>query len=304
MRAAVVSLALMLSLACSAGGTSVDRGSEAANHDISPAVALDPGILAYSSEKFSIWLNYERGLRYAELVFEERDPTTDLVYTTRRVLTLAYPLAAAATRANGTVFLCGTDSGGSLVIERFDPSAKRGAYEVRVDELPYTSIGQPAATTEVQEALVNGIFLPPDRRGRDWLTIDREVIHSDPFPGDVVGLGADPEGRYVLAITESDEVYRFENTHEANYVLLYDASSSPSMPFLKGSMKFFEHAVDKRVCLLWTRVRPLTRIALSDYDNDGVFDAITEYPVLHEGYVDPPQTFEQGLIHDYGSHTN
>jgi len=290
--------------ACSAGVDDSEPSSKATYHDVSPAAALEPGVLAYTSDSFSIWLNYDKGLRYAELMFEERDPATDVVHTTRRVLSLAYPISAAATRPNGTVFLCGTDSGGSLVIERFDPRAKRGAYEVLIDEIPYTSIGQPAPTTGVDEKLVQGVFLPPDRRRRDWLTVDREVIHSDTFPGEVVGLGADPEGRFILAVTDQDEVYRFDNVHKANYVRLYDASSSPSMPFLKGSMKFFEHAVDKRVCLLWTKVRPLTRVALSDYDNDGVFDAISEYPVLHEGYVDPPQTFEQGLIHYYGSHTN
>lgn len=145
-----------------------------------------------------------------------------------------------------------------------------------------------------QTPIVQRIALPPVQRSE--FAEDVSALYR--------GIGADPEGRFVLVLTDAGELRQYSPSVTLNdYVVLQDATTMPQLMHVEGLFHRVQHTALGRVWFLtWHDARypdgtliPSSlyeTIVIVDGDNDGVFEEVTPHFVdgtTIDAYLDRAQ---------------
>ena len=214
-------------------------------------------------------------------------------------------------RAQDDYFVAGEARNGDLVIERWQIGGQQGA--LRVDIQPAGGgtppLGQPLSSPSVSTVVVGGgSWVPVSQRPSQQPGITRtEILRtSDLAPIRPNALGADPEGRFILFVTDDDILYQLDLTSSISAASpLYDATTLWTVSSVR-SMAQVEVTGLGRVWVLGHKTvlpdpssggaNKIVKTLLYDSDNDGVF----EQGVVHYPEVDlEPFGFNDAIVTDF-----
>lgn len=191
-----------------------------------------------------------------------------------------------APRGGNEVFVGGYPRRGGFVVERWTIEDVTGTTtgEIALSSAP-VGVGIPPATPTVY--IPGGVQIPLAQRSPPPV-IARETVFEDSAVT-YKGIGADPEGRFLLVVTENAELRQYFPGGSLNdYALLANASTLPDLEHIEGLFKRVQHATFGRVWFMeWHQakypngtfvdVSQYQTVVLQDADNDGVFELITPH---------------------------
>jgi hypothetical protein len=284
---AIASIAVFWTAALSCGGILAAQVSEPG-----PAEELHPfpsellsGSFTWKatgvSENLRQALSAGEGGTLIRLRWAERDPSdADYWHITEVEENTTFRISATATRRGGNeVFISGLAGDGDVVLEKWIYAPRRGGYSIEPD--PDSAVPQPIGVSMPQFASseqLNGTeFVPPIAKQRPGARIRVELYRGSgiELPRCLV---ADPEGRYVLALTyPSGKLYRFALVGSSQAPeLLYSPSNVPHLA-VANTLQLLRHESSGRSCVLTEGASGFCPVGaknslLLDSDNDGEFD--------------------------------
>ena len=196
----------------------------------------------------------------------------------------SFTINATSARGQDDFYVAGTARNGDLVIEHWEVDPQVGA--LRTEWLPLgLPIGQPSPLGGLVTTVVGGTYVPVGERPAVAPNLLRSEIlrTSDVPPVRTNAFGADPDGRFILFVTQQDELYQLPLTSSAQPVLLHTTATCWMLPFVTGMFRCQLVATGR----VWELGPPkvvanpdnglamnLLTTILFDADNDGEFESI------------------------------
>ena len=201
-----------------------------------------------------------------------RSRPMDRSYTQDVVIPYEFEFRALAARHPCELYLAGASANGETIIERWDLPPQRGGYHTSRTTAPQ-GVGRPAALSELVGRLVGLVYLPPERR--EPLVPQRTAVFRGELPGAMRAMAVDPEGRFLLVLTEGGELLQLTDLTSPSISQRFDDTTLPGLarteivrPFVDG----------EGVRCYQVRGRPWDEpqaiLILRDLDNDGHLDEI------------------------------
>ncbi len=219
------------------------------------------------------------------------DKTVSPVAVQQFTYTTSFTVTALAARAQDDLFVAGTARNGDLVIEHWLIDTQTGAVLTGWSSPGPGAIGQPSPPPAPTSTIVGGTYVPVAQRTGEPSVERVELLRVAHPSVRTNAMAADPEGRFLLFVTEDSSLYSLDLTDpDALPVLLHDATSLWTLPAVT-SMKRFDVTGVGRVWSLGPAVflidpadgaEKFVIAYLYDADNDGVFDqhVVHDYNVL------------------------
>ena len=211
------------------------------------------------------------------VVTNEYDPGPGEWLEARLQESTTFDVTAVDGRLANDFWVCGVATNGDDVIEHWTLEVPVGGWIAKrpVSTIP---LGTPAATPETAIVLRGSDFLPFAQRPQAPHIARRELYRGD-LLGGVLSVEADPDGRYLMLLTEAKEVYQLPIHVGASPLLLYDTSDTSTLANAHH-IDARDHASLGRVySIVPLAFKPSSlRILLIDDENDGVIDSLLELP--------------------------
>ena len=241
------------------------------------------------SPDFSRRVEYYHNRKRITLQTSERDPSTNQWHKSSNEYSVAFKIRQIAVRTPDQFFVLGRTRTGLDIIEFWSLEPAAGAYVSYRPMLP-GGIGNPVASSptiifvydgpltpiEIQSGSGGGTFIPPDQRAAPSVT-KTEIFVGD--LGTVESIAADPEGRFLLAVSE-DEIKKIVLAIDGSTTtsVMHTTTSVPQLAY-DNRLQFMHHATLGRVCSLMCMNEPqgIHRVMFIDSDNDGDFDSQSSY---------------------------
>lgn len=289
-RAAGIAVALVAGASCSSP-VEIDDGSVSR-----PDLSTWPHVAFFSSASLArFWTvsNDRKSLRVTTY-----EASTEGEHQVDQDIFTSFDIMEIAPRGGDELFVSGHPQRGGFVIERWRIPEVLGSPTARLEPFG-TPPGFPITTPDwgvptqpwSGRVYVPGNISPVPFDQRDPLP----PIEKTPFAEDpstlIRGIGADPEGRFVLVMTDSGELRQyFSSSTVQSHVVLEDSFSFPGIEHCSGLFFRVQHAVFGRVWFLnWfnpknpggTPISPsqYQTIVLLDAENDGLFEDISSHLV-------------------------
>jgi hypothetical protein len=267
------------------------------------ALASTPEYMFFSSPTLSRSWSVRKDRRSVRITTYEKDSAGE-VFTLVQDISTSFEIQDIAPRGGDELFVAGYPVRGGFVIEHWALPEVPGALSATLTppgaqpsggQPPLLGVPTPPWGGQVyvpgggsQTPLSQRSQLPPVER--TTFAEDMNVRHQ--------GIGADPEGRFVLVVTDDGELRQyFPSTSLDDYAVLETSTSLLGLEHIEGLFFRVQHAVFGRVWFLeWfnakdaggTPIHPdlYQTVILEDTDNDGVFDFVNLF--LEDGpQVDP-----------------
>ena len=167
---------------------------------------------------------------------------------------------------------------GGTVVERWSFAPQTGGYTAWRDGVS-TPIGTPIMETLPPLAIIagGGPFVPPGQRGAATDPV-REELYRGPSLGDLLVLANDPDERFSLVFSRSDDrIWQIPWNNSGNANLIEDLSTTS--PGIFSTMDFVhpvQHLVLGRCyrgVVADPNAHPFLELIMIDGDDDGVFDS-------------------------------
>lgn len=230
---------------------------------------------------------------------------TGAVQVVSQEITTSFRIKDVAPRAGDHVFVGGEPSRGGFLIESWTFPGVTGAPTAST-AVSGTAIGvsAPPATPQVSVS-GGGPVLPVELRSVPPQP-RRSVVVEDLTTG-YRAIGADPEGRFVLLVTDEGELRQYDlgvaPGELSDPVVLADTTTLPSLRSVSGLMHRYQQATFGRLWIArWFDARypdgyPIAldqweTMVLLDSDNDGIFEQMTSHlnnSGAMQSFLDPAQ---------------
>lgn len=230
------------------------------------------------SENMSIGVSWNRGASRILMAWNEKNPMSDTWYTTEVLESVSYTVTGVSTREGGRVVIVGgLEYDGSKILEKWSYEARDGGYAiVSSSSLPPAPIGTPMGEFQAVEILNGESFVVPPSPTMTGSPATRETLWTGTSTGVLSSLVADPEGRYVIALSYPDgNLLRFDLS--VSQPTPQVIATAATYPFLAGAtdLALWKHATQGRKIAVAVRENCLVsneRLLLGDANNDGVFE--------------------------------
>jgi hypothetical protein len=223
------------------------------------------------------------------------DPVTGEEFSGSYVRTedTRYGVTTACGRGGSELFVTGVDAAtGETIVERWLLGEEDGGFHV---EWPVanTSLGEPAPLSSPTLELVGApaqAYVPIADRPRG--NIRRISIYQSALLDPIVNMSCDPEGRYLLCLTEAHDVVQLDlTTSPVGVATLATASGTPALTDMV-SVQLLQHPMDGRIGKLSPTGFDVNanHVVLSDVLNDGLFESVevlSKSAYVARGYADP-----------------
>jgi hypothetical protein len=241
----------------------------------------------YPSLKLGLGVQVNRqGIHFST---RERHPATGEWFSEDTFQSTAFvPYSMAS--VSGNVFFAIGKSGGDDVLEMWTVRPATGAYVASRPLSLASPIGTPLVTPALTIQILGGAYLPPSQRGVPLVT--RRAVYQGSDLGGFRAAVADPDGRFILAIGETNPgLYRI-NTAGGSVELVLDALT---LPYLADAMhiRAIRDATLGRVYVIraFGLFNGIMAVLAFDNDNDGVIDytsILDEAGFANSALMDPP----------------
>ena len=241
--------------------TGVSPLNDAPNAELAGASAIgydEEGVMVWREDGYRQRL-YVTGFALVEVVDEFYHAPSDSWIETRNHGSASYQILHVES-AGPDVFVCGGFSeDGDVVLERW----KLNRIGIpQLDDVPYGTI-PPAPPT---------------------VGFRKVEVYRGPLATNLYGIGLDPQGRYMLALTGTDQgadtLYKLALQASSTPVVVRDTNSLPELSQVYH-LKLMDHVQLGRSCVLDAGYDGDFQIILADSQNDGVFEAapiVGDYP--------------------------
>lgn len=206
--------------------------------------------------------------------------------------TASFDIDSVAARTQDDLFVTGIARNGDVVIERWEIAEQTGALRVQIGTSgPAPALGVPSPAPTTSTSVPGGLpYVPLDQRavGQPSLTRTELVRTQDIDPIRDNSMAADPEGRFLLFLTEDSVLYQLDlSDPNALPIPIHDASSLWTLDHIQAMARLQVAGMGRVWDLGPPQVLPdptsggLVRHVLTllyDADNDGLF----EQAVVHD----------------------
>lgn len=264
----------------------------------------DPmGNIVFDSPQFQVGVDLDDGGTTVRYTMSEEPVVGGTWYTSAAEWGTSYSVDRFAAVVAGDLFLVGhpldanrnpAPSAG-VVIEKWKILPQPGTPYARRDPA-VEPIGTPAGWGSTRVGIVGGSYLEPDSRV-GLLTL-RTVLYRGTGMGDVEAVVADPDGRFLLAVTRSPaELVQID----ASGPLLLRTHTQLPLLTQVDRLGVWQHVSEGRffVGTVGDGTIESQKIVLVDSDNDGVFESIstlTSQQWTAAGY-DQLASWEDDFVH-------
>lgn len=289
---------------------SVSHGPGAAGAQASdPDFLTAPDVLFFSSPTLSRYWTVAGDRKSLRISTYELFPPDEIGDFNQDVST-TFSIRDIAPRGGDELFVAGNPARGGFLIERWRVPQVRGSTTATI-----APTGSPPGGTTATPGVgvptqpwVGQVLIPGVSQIPLQLRDPTPPVQRTAFAEDVnclyQGIGADPEGRFVLVVTDTGELRQyFPSLTLDDYVVLEDGMSVPQLEHVEGLFHRVQHAVFGRVWFLtWFDARyqddsPIPAslretIVMVDGDNDGFFEQVTPHFVegtTIDAYLDRSQ---------------
>lgn len=262
-----------------------------------PSELIEFRMMAFKPTGLSVNLRqsvgYLSGNRALTRRVGERRPTgPESWMMNERVESVSFRITSVASREGGNeLYVAGVDDEGVPLIEKWSCGVRPGGYGIQSTSGAPQPIGTPMGPYTCQEVLNGPLWAAEGKLPK----MQRRQVYKGTAAGIFRRLVADPEGRYLLALSyPSGSIHRFDlSSTPVAPVLLFSTHHLPELSTMK-TMTLQHHGQEGRKCVL-TQVagslHPANEkyIVLSDVDNDGNYEvqqALTGPEWDGEGYDD------------------
>ncbi|MFT5285753.1 MAG: hypothetical protein ACI8TQ_001921 [Planctomycetota bacterium] len=229
----------------------------------------------YISSSFARSVNWGgpfHGARDLEVWSNEKDPISGDWHQSTTDHSVAFDVHDVTGLGADTIVVGGySERFDHEVIELWDLAPTVGGYQAwRGGQT--VGIGTPIPTSSIVEGIEGAQFLLPAARSPTRPPSKSELFRGD--LGGIVAIEADPEGRFVLVLSdEHDCVYLIDVASGTKQVVL-DASTSAVVASSDG-IRALEHSVEGRMYIVGDNFSD-EYVFMQDPDNDGDFDSFLE----------------------------
>lgn len=226
-----------------------------------------------------------------DVSLKEKDPVTGQWEESMQHHPVSYSMVGATARHGMDLFLIGRQRG-YLVIERWTWSEWAGGYHCTQPESEPIE-GVPVPLSESSVFVAGSTFLPvADRSARPQPT-KTEVYRSDELTseGRIVGGSVDPEGRFLLIVTQEGNLYEVWLDDSDSAQLLLAKEEWPDAP--ATSVRSIQHENLERQFVVEGQPFPgQAAFVLVNPENDGAFLPPVLVDVADIETLYPPEHFD------------
>ncbi len=214
---------------------------------------------------------------------------------------VSFDVALLASSGPDSLVLTGSAPNGDTIIESWRFSPVEGSwYASRQYPNPIPPIG--TAITGVPQAVtgVLGAYVPLAQRPRGNPRVARSEVYRGTSMGDIRCMAADPEGRFLLVISNQDVIYQLDLSTLA-VSTLYDSQDIAGIGSLDAISRIHRPDIG-RIWHLFVDLGSVDdpSVVLFDLDNDGVFDDLLEgtFVSTYSVFGDVPPGTDNFLLSD------
>lgn len=235
------------------------------------------------AETLRQWIDWEGGSSYVQVGRHERsDGNAEWEFKEYMFSTDMKITDVGFAQGGQTLYVAGirsTSSGCEDVIEQWDIVFPRGALVVHVPTAPPRGTVAPLpfrGTISSPVVVGGGAYVPPRLRPREPF-VNKRVLYSGLGLGPFASIAADPEQRFLLAVSLSDgDLFSLSLTAPSAPTLEFNAAAIPHLASVKKIVAYEHQDVGRFYWLYETKDDVFgdgSFTFIVDNDNDGVFDS-------------------------------
>ncbi len=226
----------------------------------------------FAQEGLHVSCTFYKGELGLDVHTEEKDPASGTWDVYNEQHSVSYDLLAACARHGNQIYLAGMQRD-FVVIEEWTFPEWEGGYASDLP-VPGTGIGVPTAVTESFVYVAGTTYVPQAARGKKPHPEKTVVYQGAHFAAKgVAWMRIDPEGRFALVLTDTDELYQvpFDDSDAATY--LFGPQEIPGLADASSIQGIHKPGVERQYILYQAPMPGQPCTMLQDADNDGVFES-------------------------------
>jgi len=287
-----VQISHFLLILTATGGCAPGPSESSAHHEIAPDPVVSsntssstPGFLVTSSEEISQVID-QPDLKTIQVRTVDHTATPPSV--TNFTYSSSFTVTSIAAKGQDDFYIAGYARNGDLVIEHWEIESQDGAIATGWQSSGPAPIGQPSVPAAPISTVTGGTYIPVFQRTGEPSVLRTEILRTNQFLIQNNAFGVDPEGRFLLLITDSSQLYRVDLVDPPTPpILLLDSNSLWTLPFIKGMVRIQVSGIGRIWVLGPPEILPSPVLGIDQHVLTYLYDA------------DNDGLFEQEVVHDY-----